>query len=256
MEEREIKPYSKRKIIRKHNSSFHETDDVLAAEKRLVIFLGGKELISLYCTPAMIVELIAGFFFSQGLLREGISPDDMDIDYGDEIRVDIVNTGVVPKEGALIRHLGGIGIETRREFGKVADDFSIQAFAFKTIFSEFQRKSELFRLTGCFHSAAISDGDSILAFAEDVGRHNAVDKVIGVCILNKVPFTGKLLLVSCRISSEIVAKCLRCGIPVLASMAAPTDIAADMAEKGGVTLIGFVRRDRMNIYTNFQRVVI
>ena len=254
MEECELKPYSKRKIIRKHNGSFLETDDVLATEKKLAIFLAGKELISLYCTPVMIVELIAGFFFSQGLLREGISPDDIDIDCGDEIRVDIVNTGVVPEKGVLIRHLGGIGMETNREFEKVADDFSVHASAFRTFFAEFQKKSELFRLTGCFHSAAVSDGESILAFAEDVGRHNAVDKVIGYCILNKVPFTAKLLLVSCRISSEIVAKCLRCRIPVLASVSAPTDLAADMAEKGGVTLVGFMRRDRMNIYTNFQRV--
>ncbi len=93
------------------------------------------------------------------------------------------------------------------------------------------------------------------SFAEDIGRHNAVDKVIGSCILNNMPFAGKLLLVSCRISSEIVSKCLSCGIPVLASVAAPTGLAADMAEKYGVTLVGFVRQDRLNIYTNFQRII-
>jgi FdhD protein len=248
-------PYRKRKIIRKRNTSFQETEDILAIEKRISVSLGGEELISLYCSPSMIVELLTGFFFTQGLLKKKLSAGDIDIAYGDEIRVDIVNTGVVPEKGILIRHLGGTSMERIREFEKVMDDFSLPAHAFKIIFTEFQKKSELFRLTGCFHSAAISDGEEILSFAEDIGRHNAVDKVLGSCILNNVPFARKLLLVSCRISSEIVSKCLSCGIPVLASVAAPTDLAADIAEKYGVTLVGFVRRDRLNIYTNFQRII-
>jgi FdhD protein len=247
--------YSKRKVFRKQNTSFQETEDVLAVEKRLTISLSGEELISLYCTPSMITELLTGFFFTQGLLQDKLSPGDIDITYGNEIGVNILNTAAIPERGMLIRHLGGTSIEEKREFKKVTDNFSLPARAFKTIFAEFQKKSELFRLTGCFHSAAISDGENILAFAEDIGRHNAVDKVIGSCILNKIPFAGTLLLVSCRVSSEIVSKCLSCGIPVLASVAAPTDLAADMAGKYGITLVGFVRQERMNIYTNSQRII-
>jgi FdhD protein len=246
--------YRKRKIIRKRNTSFQETEDILAIEKRLIVSLSGEELISLYCTPSLIIELMTGFFFTQGLSQNKLSANDINITYGDEIRVDIVNTAVIPGKGTLIRHLGGTGIERIGEFEKVVHDFTLPANAFTIIFAEFQKKSELFRLTGCFHSAAISDGKEILSFAEDIGRHNAVDKVIGFCILNNIPFAGKLLLVSCRVSSEIVSKCLNCGIPVLASVAAPTDLAADMAEKYGVTLVGFVRQDRLNIYTNPERI--
>ncbi len=154
--------YSKRKIIRKHNTSFQETEDVLAVEKRLSVSLSGEELISLYCTPSMIMELLIGFFFTQGLLQDRLSAGDIDITYGDEIRADIVNTRVIREKGILIRYLGGISLERKREFEKVTDDFSLPAQAFKTIFAEFQKKSELFRLTGCFHSAAISDGNKIL----------------------------------------------------------------------------------------------
>lgn len=246
--------YRKRKIIRKRNTSFQETEDILAIEKRLIVSLSGEELISFYCTPSMIMELMTGFFFTQGLLKENLSAGDMDIVFAEEIKVDIANTAVIPGKGTLIRHLGGTGIERIGEFEKVVHDFTLPANAFKVIFAEFQKKSELFRLTGCFHSAAISDGKEILSFAEDIGRHNAVDKVIGFCILNNIPFAGKLLLVSCRVSSEIVSKCLSCGIPVLASVAAATDLAVDMAEKYGVTLVGFVRQDRLNIYTNPERI--
>jgi len=247
--------YRKRKIIRKRNTSFQKTEDILAIEKRIRVSISGEELISLYCTPSLIMELMTGFFFTQGLSQNKLSANDINITYGDEIRVDIVNIAAIPEKEILIRHLGGTSLERIREFEKVTDNFSVSALAFKPMFAEFQKKSELFRLTGCFHSAAISDVERILSFAEDIGRHNAVDKVIGYCILNDIPFAGKLLLVSCRISSEIVSKCLSCGLPVLASVAAPTDLAADMAEKYGVTLVGFVRQNRLNIYTNFQRII-
>jgi FdhD protein len=250
-----MEPYRKKKIVRDRNNTFDETEDILAVEKRLRVYISGEEIISFYCTPALITELLTGFFFTQGLLNEKLSAGDLNIFFGDEIKVHVVTPSLVPEKGILIRHLGGISIERIREFEKVTDQSFISAGALQVIFSEFQERSELFRLTGCFHSAAISDEKEILSFAEDVGRHNAVDKVIGSCILNDIPFAQKLLLVSCRISSEIVSKCLGCGIPFLASVAAPTDLAVDMAEKHGITLVGFVKPDRLNIYTNFEKII-
>ena len=95
---------------------------------------------------------------------------------------------------------------------------------------------------------------TILAFAEDIGRHNAVDKVFGSCILRNISFSKKILLVSGRISSEIVSKCIKWGIPVVASRTSATSLALELAVEGGVTLVGFVRANRMNIYTNRQRL--
>jgi FdhD protein len=89
----------------------------------------------------------------------------------------------------------------------------------------------------------------------DIGRHNAVDKVIGYSILADISFRGKLMVVSCRISSEIVSKCARWGIPIIASRAAPTDLAIEIAQKTGVTLVGFVRGDSLNVYTHEQRII-
>ncbi|OHE56907.1 MAG: formate dehydrogenase family accessory protein FdhD, partial [Thermodesulfovibrio sp. RBG_19FT_COMBO_42_12] len=152
------------------------------------------------------------------------------------------------------RCLGGITFNNKRNFGKIKDNFSITTAAIKKLFEEFQRKSELFQLTGCFHSAALSDGKRILIFAEDIGRHNAVDKVIGYSVINDIPSTGKLMLVSCRLSSEIISKCSRWEIPIIASRAAPTDLAVEIAEMSGVTLIGFVREDRLSVYTDPQRI--
>ncbi len=94
----------------------------------------------------------------------------------------------------------------------------------------------------------------MLVFTEDIGRHNAVDKVIGYALLENVPVQGKVMLASGRLSSEIVTKCARAGIPVVVSRSAPTSLAVEIADAAGITLVGFVRGDRMNIYTGRQRI--
>lgn len=248
--------YIKKKIIKKQGTSSKEIEDYIAVEKKLKVSVNGKDVISLYCTPSMIKELVIGLFFTEGILPNKISPDEMRIEYGEEIKVDIPAEDVLTEEMAISRCLGGVTLNKKREFEKVKHNFSITFEALKTIFNEFQEKSESFRLTGCFHSAAISDGERILVFAEDIGRHNAVDKVIGCSIIEEIPFTEKLMLVSCRVSSEIVSKCLRWGIPIIASRGAPTDLAIEIAETSGVTLVGFVRGDRLNVYTNTQRILL
>jgi len=250
-----IDPYRKRKIIKKLGSSFEERDDYIAVEKILRVTANGKDIITLHCTPLMIKELVVGIFLTEGIVSE-MNPEDMKIEYGDEIRIDISVPEHAPKEGLTTsRCIGGFTLGEKRKFKKVHYDFLLDAGTLKRMFEEFQKKSDLFRLTGCFHGAALSDGKRILVFAEDIGRHNAVDKVIGYFLLENIPFRGKVMLVSCRLSSEIVSKCSRWEIPIVASRAAATDLAIEIAEVSGITLVGFVRGDSMNVYTNPQRIV-
>jgi FdhD protein len=252
----EMNPYIQRKIIKKHGASTEEREDTIAVEKRLKVSLNGKDFITLHCTPLMIKELVVGLFLTEGIITE-IHPEDIKIENGEEIRVDIAVAGDALTDGMITsRGIGGITLGKKREFEKVEDDFFLGAETLKRIFEDFQKKSELFRLTGCFHGAAVSDGERILVFAEDIGRHNAVDKVIGYCLLENMPFTRKVMLVSCRLSSEIVSKGARWRIPILASRAAPTDLAVEIAETTGMTLVGFVRGDSMNVYTNPQRIIL
>jgi len=250
-----MRSYTKKTIIKYRNSSHKKVSDTVAVEKKLRIFLNGRETISLYCTPALIKELVIGLLVTEGILNDTISPDKISIQSRMDIsaRIDI-SEDLITENSSISRHLGGFTFSVKKEFSKVEDTASLPAQGLGMIFHAFHQKSELFRLTGCFHSAALSDGKKILAFAEDIGRHNAVDKVIGYAILHNIAFTGKFLLVSCRISSEIASKCARWKIPVIASIAAPTDIAIDIAESSGITLIGFVRGEGMNIYSNPQRI--
>ena len=254
-----MNPYIKKKIIKIQGTSSREIEDYIAVEKRLRISVNGKEVISLYCTPIMIKELVIGLLLTEvkGFSMNKIPLEEMRIVYGEEIKVDIhVAEGILTEKVVASRCPGGITFNKKRNFGKIKDNFSITIAAIKKLFEEFLRKTEFFQLTGCFHSAALSDGKRILAFAEDIGRHNAVDKVIGYSVIKDIHFTGKLMLVSCRLSSEITSKCSRWGIPIIASRAAPTDLAIEIAEMSGMTLIGFVREDRLNVYTNPQRILL
>jgi FdhD protein len=120
--------------------------------------------------------------------------------------------------------------------------------------NDFQHHSEVYRATGGVHSAALCDSENILVFNEDIGRHNAVDKVFGECLLQDIPTDERIVVTSGRISSEILLKVAKRNIPILISKAAPTDLAIKLATDLGVTLLGFVRGKRINAYANDWRI--
>ncbi|GAB4387772.1 MAG: formate dehydrogenase accessory sulfurtransferase FdhD [Thermodesulfovibrionales bacterium] len=246
----------KRKLLRAQAGAFEEMEDDLAVERRLKVSVNGTPALSLYCSPVMIRELLVGLFMTEGIVKGAMCFETMSIQYGDEIEVDISAEGEVSLEGAAITSgcAGGLSLQRQRSRAALADDFSMEAGALREVFRAFQARSGLYRLTGCVHSAAISDGADILCFAEDIGRHNAVDKVIGYCLLEDIGFRGKVVLTSGRLTSEVIWKCSRWGIPLVVSRAAPTDLALSIAEECGVGVVGFVRGDRMSVYTHPRRI--
>jgi FdhD protein len=181
----------------------------------------------------------------------------MSIEYGEDVVVDVPAEGeVVSTEDAVITSgcIGGITFPKRLVLQRIEDPFTIPADTLKALFRVFQKASDLYQLTGCVHSAGLSDGERMLCLAEDIGRHNAVDKVIGYALLEDIAFSGKIMLASGRLSSEIVSKCAKWGIPMVASRTSPTSLALEIAEKCGVTVAGFVRADRFNVYTSPERI--
>lgn len=248
--------FIKRKIYKSKSNFLEEREDLIAVEKRLRISVNSREALSLYCTPSMIRELIVGMFMTEDIIKGGWCRERMSIEYGEDIWVDIPAEGEVSTDGAVITTgcIGGITFPKRASLQKIEDSFQIKMAELKELFRRFQNASELYKMTGCVHSAGLSDGREILCLAEDIGRHNAVDKVIGNAILENIPFEGKIMLASGRLSSEIVSKCAKWEIPIVASRTSPTSLAVDIAEKSGVTVVGFVRADRLNIYTHSFRI--
>jgi FdhD protein len=251
-----MKSHKSIRIVRIKESYSEETEDLIAVEKRVAISVNGKNLLNLYCTPLMIREFVVGIINNEGLISGEWCLERMSIDYGEDIRVDISSEGHVYEGAKTITSgcAGGISV-TGKMPEKILDDAVFSADSIRKLFREFQKRSEVYRITGGVHSAALTDNENILAFAEDIGRHNAVDKVTGYCILENISFKGRMLLASGRISSDIVLKSARCGIPVIVSRAAPTSLAVEIADKTGLTLVGFMRGERMNVYSGRQRIL-
>ena len=250
-----MKETVKKSIVKLSEDAPKHIEDTIAVEKKLRISVNGKEIVRLYCTPVMVRELVVGLFMTEGFIKGNWCTDRMTIEYADEIRVDIPAEGEADTKGASITSgcVGGISMPAQ-DLKTLEDDFRISGDSIIEVFKTFQGMSALYKDTGCIHSAALSDGRYVVSYAEDIGRHNAVDKVIGYCFLERIDFSNKIMLASGRLSSEIVTKCARWGIPIVASRTAPTSLAVEIGDRYGVTVVGFIRGGRMNVYSHAKRI--
>jgi FdhD protein len=259
----------KKEITKYNGSSFERIEDDIAVEKKLRIFLKGKEIISLLCSPTMVKELVVGFAVSEGLFKgKGrFCPEDIVIEekpssQGSSYNYDIEAHLLLEAEldvhpGAVTSGCAkGVTFFSGAETKVIEDDLKIRPEPIFDLFREFQQRSSLYKLTGGVHSAALSDEKDIIVFAEDIGRHNAVDKIIGYCFLNDISTKGKILLSSGRLSSEIAYKAVRASIPILVSRTAPTTMAVEIAERNNLTIIGFLRGSRFTIYSYPERIIV
>lgn len=249
-------------ILRITEQGRSQSEDTVVREFPLTIILNNQELVTLLCSPKDLDYLAVGFLASEGLLK---SKDEIKkITVNDRIgavRVQIKKD--LAGELALKRLItSGCGRGTSlystadtQEQPKVESRIAISALEVFTMVKEFQQRSQIFRTTGGVHSAALCDTGGILVFSEDIGRHNAIDKIFGECILRDIPTDDRIIITSGRISSEILLKMTKRNVPILISKAAPTNLGINLANDLGVTLIGFVRGRRMNVYANEWRVV-
>lgn len=252
-----------RRILRFEGDTVRELDDPVIREVPLTIYLNGQEFVTLLYTPEMADMLAVGFLRSEGLIQE----------YGDiaSLRFD-AERGIVfveTKGGELAEKLYGkrtitSGCGKGTVFFSVLDalksrpvesGLTVTARQILELNQLLQDASLLFKTTGGIHSAALCLPDKMLYTCEDIGRHNAVDKILGLCLKNSISLTDKILVSSGRVSSEILVKTAKLGIPILVSRAAPTTLSVELADKLGITLVGFVRGRRFNVYSHSQRVI-
>jgi FdhD protein len=240
------------------------TNDVVVREFPLTIVLNNQELVTLLCSPKNLDYLAVGFLSSEGLLKN--KDDIKKITIDDRRGVVRVETEAENKQASelLFKRLITSGCGRGASFYSAADvgrqmkvesQVRISPLEVFELVREFQHRSQIFRTTGGVHSAALCDAKNILVFSEDIGRHNAIDKIFGECILNDIPTGDRIVVTSGRVSSEILLKAANRNIPLLISKSAPTDLGVKLANDLGVTLIGFARGKRMNVYSNDWRVV-
>lgn len=238
-----------------------EIEDPLTSERPLTIYFNDEELVTLLCTFEHVDELAVGYLSSEGFLKA--KEDLYDVKVDEEKGSVMVNgkNAIVASQTFLKRYITtGCGKGT--SFYQLSDavtkpvnsEFRVKAQVLSELMVQSQRISELFKITGGVHSSAICSRQELLFFREDIGRHNTVDKLAGRCFIEGIDTEDKLLLTTGRLSSEIVIKAVRLGIPVIASRSAPTDLAVQYAQDLGICLVGFVRNQRMNVYTYPERI--
>lgn len=239
-----------------------EAEDTVVREFPLTIILNNQELVTLLCSPAKLRYLALGFLASEGLIREKADVKSLLLDDRRGV-VRVETAGPTPiEQGSVFKRFITSGCGKGAAFYSAVDAAqakveSATRIAPDQVFSlmkDFQTRSDIFRETGGVHSAALAEGDRILVFCEDIGRHNAIDKIFGECLWEGIPTRDRIILTSGRISSEILFKVAKRGIPILISRSAPTDLAVKTGGDLGITVIGFARGRRMNIYSHPDRV--
>lgn len=237
-------------------------EDTVTRETPFTIFLNDRELVTLLCTAEYLDELAIGFLRSEGFLKvkEDIKSINVNVKEGN---ARIAAPEAVIAEHTFLKRYITTGCGKGTSFYHLSDavcrpveqGFKIKSDNIFELMLKAQRQSELFRMTGGVHSSAVCTTKEILYFREDIGRHNTVDKLIGRCFLDGVDIADKILLTTGRISSEILIKVAKMGVPLIASRSAPTDLAVKHAEELGVTIAAFVRNRRMNLYSYPDRVI-
>jgi FdhD protein len=252
------------KIERLTTNSRDTIDDVVTRELPLTIILNNEELVTLLCSPTDLNYLAVGYLSSEGFLKnkDEIKKITVDEQKG-VVRLETREEKNLPAETAFKRVLtSGCGrgasfysFADLQEQIKIESPLNVSSLQILNLVKDFQQRSEMYKETGGVHSAALCEAEKILLFANDIGRHNAIDKIFGECILNRIAVDHKIIVTSGRISSEILIKVARKNIPLLVSRSAPTNLGVRLAQQLGITLIGFVRGQRMNVYTNSWRII-
>ena len=251
-------------ILRVTEKGKNNTVDEVVTEFPLTIILNNQELVTLLCSPTNLKYLAIGFLFSEGLVKDKDEIGEIMVDdQSGVVRVETKEDKELANELLFKRFItSGCGrgatfysVANAQGLAKVESQIAVSSQEVLALVKEFQHRSGIYRSTGGVHSAALCDTRSILVFNEDIGRHNAIDKVFGECMLQDIPTAGRLVITSGRVSSEILLKVAKRDVPVLISKSAPTSMGVRLASDLGVTLIGFARGRKMNIYTNEWRVV-
>jgi FdhD protein len=253
------------KIVAVRQGTAEEVAIPVVREVPLTVSVNGKELLTLVTTGDANRELALGFLLSEGFIR---SKEDLVSVREDEeagsVEVELSgDLSAVEKLWEKRTITSGCGkgstfyhVLDSLQAGSIDSGFSVTMGSIQGLMRELNQRSELYRETRGVHNSALADGERLLIFRDDIGRHNAVDKIRGACFVEDIPLEDKMIVTTGRLSSEIVIKVAKMGVPVLVSRSAPTSLAIELAGRVGLTMVGYARGEKMNIYTGSERVIL
>ncbi|MBP2003788.1 FdhD protein [Halobacillus andaensis] len=256
----------KKSIVRFKDGQFHEVEDVIVTEFPMTIFVNEEEFATMVCTPAHFDEMVIGFLASEGVIRFRKDIKELKIDEEQGFAyVDLAEGKTINNQRDFSKRFIGSCCGKSRQFYFQNDvqtaktsmsDTKITAEQCIKLMRQMQENSHVFKGTGGVHNAAICTSEEMVVGRTDIGRHNALDKLYGHCLLNQISVRDKVLVFSGRISSEVLTKAAKIGVGIVLSKSAPTDLAVQLADDLNITAVGFIRGGSFNVYSHPERVIL
>ena len=251
--------------IRKYaDGHFTAMNDQVVAEARVELVVNDDELrLALLCLPRQLPELAVGFLRGEGALRSRDEIERIDMDQAGRTvrlrgRFDPDALDAIRRRWTWGTGCGGGGTSAQlnpEAYQPLASSLEVGAETLVGLVRGFMGAMEMWKATGGVHACALASEAELLIVAEDIGRHNAFDKVIGRAVLDGLDTSDKLILTTGRLSAEMVSKAVAAHVPIVVGRGAVTALAIDLARKFGLTLVGFARAGQFNVYTGFQRIM-
>jgi FdhD protein len=232
---------------------------VVPVEELISVYVNARPLVSLMCTPAQLKELALGFLYNEGLI-DGMQDVAVIELCGGERCVDVWLRHDIESPQLRVITSGCSGGTTFEDVStvhhSVKSSRSITPEQVTELMEALSDAADLYRRAGGIHTAALADGERLLLTAEDVGRHNALDKIAGASLRSGRSMWDCVLLTTGRVSSEMVNKVARMGVPIIISRTSPTSLAVQLAQAWGVALIGYTRRRSFRVFSGAERIAV
>ena len=235
----------------------HDADTIVETPVSLTV--NGEVWLSFMCTPVQLDALAVGFLYNEGIIESMAEVSDVRVcEHGDNIDVWLNHAAEQPaswrRTSGCTGGVTAVDLLAKPNVHFEMNRLTVPPDAIGDLVEMLFESQALYRETGGVHTSALSDGEKVLLSAEDIGRHNTLDKIAGLCLMQNVFPEKRILITTGRISSEMLQKAARLQVPILISRTSPSSLSIEMAERYGITLIGYARKHRFNVYSSGERV--
>ncbi|WP_425388464.1 formate dehydrogenase accessory sulfurtransferase FdhD [Domibacillus robiginosus] len=240
-------------------------EDRIVTEYPVTVKINDEEFVTMVCTPEHIEDMVIGYLASEGVIRKYEDIQDVWLQEGEGyVHIKTARVNSYYQQFHNKRYITSCCGASRQGFVFVNDKFTAKKMKNRNVtisvedcfrlMNEMQSSAQTFQQTGGVHNAALCDRNGIVLSRMDIGRHNALDKIYGYCLKNRITMHDKILVFSGRLSSEILLKTAKIGCEVVLTKSAPTELALNLAEELQITTVGFIRNQSLNIYTYPERI--
>lgn len=255
-----LEPRKPIQFLQMDSTSQKLLDGNTIVETPVSLTVNGDVWVSFMCTPVLLEAMAVGFLFNEGVIESMDEVSDVRLcEHGDNVDVWLNHSVDKPSKWTRTSGCSGgmtaVDSITRPRAVAAPNGFVLPASGISHLVEMLFDAQDLYRETGGVHTSALTDGERILISAEDIGRHNTLDKIAGMCLMQNVWPERRILITTGRISSEMLQKAVRLGAGILISRTSPSSLSIELAEKWGITLIGYARRNRFNLYAHPERIL-